>query len=127
MSILVYHGSKTPIQAFDSTKHLSGYYPGFYTTSDKSRAESFGSNLYQMQIEPSKFYQISGSKADELKMIAKQAGFFVNNGSGSGESKYLHQQGYHGIQRGNEFIIFKPDVTTVDFGSFREWLSVSET
>ena len=126
MNILVFHGSKTPIQAFDSSKHLSGYYPGFYTTSDRELARWHGNNLYQMQIDSSKFYQLVPRTANNLKVMAKQAGFYVNNGSGSGEAKYLASQGYHGIRRGTEFIIFQPEQTTVDFGSFREWLVAVE-
>ena len=78
---LVYHGSPTPFAGFDAKKQTSGYYPGFYMT------------------------------ADDLKDMARAAGFETRAASGSGEVKYLLSLGYHGIQRGVEYIVFKPEAT----------------
>ncbi len=105
--LTVYHGSKVPVEKLDPSKQVSGYYPGFYTTSDEIRAATFGSHIFTLQIDPSKFYHLKDDKqAEMLKNEARQAGYYVNSGSGTGEVKYLKDQGYHGIRRGNEFIVF---------------------
>lgn len=113
--MVVYHGSKTPITAFDSKKHLSGYYPGFYTTPDTGLLKNFGDIVYSMRIDPEKFYWLDSKSADELKHKARAAGFSVSGGSGSGEARYLASLGYHGIRRGSEYILFDPSVSASSF------------
>ena len=106
----VYHGSKTPLTQFDSKKQLSGYYPGFYTTSEEERAKSHGDNITQLTIYEDKFYSLDNpQKADELKDMAAKAGFRTSSASGYAEVQYLKQEGYAGIRRGNEFIVFEPE------------------
>src|ERR1022692_4099783 len=107
-TIPVFHGSPEIIDKFDMKKQISGYYPGFYTTSEKGKAESFGKHIYQFDIDPEKFYSLDNSKAaDELKEIARISGYRVGSGSGHGETLYLKDKGYFGIKRGNEYILFQ--------------------
>ena len=109
-SLEVHHGTASPLVKWDKSKHLSGYYPGFYTTSDRGRATTHGANIYSFDVAHMRFFPLDTPKAaDELKKEARRAGYFVNTGSGSGEVKYLTDQGYDGIKRGNEYIIFNPE------------------
>lgn len=128
MKILVYHGSKNNIQAFDSKNQVSGYYPGFYTTTDLNLAKSFGKILYSMTIDGSKFYQLSD--ADELKANARKAGYNTSSGSGYNDVKFLQDLGYQGIQRGIEYIIFNPSLSAKNFqqinSNFKEWIKTTQ-
>lgn len=109
--VAVYHGSKNPIEKLDPTKHQSGYYPGFYTFIDPEYSKTFGNYLYQLHINPDEFFTMTDG--DMLKQEAQQAGFRVSGGSGYGEVQYLKSQGYKGIKRGKEFIIFDPQKITL--------------
>lgn len=127
MKIQVFHGSKNPILKFDIKKNLSGYYPGFYTSSSKDLAKRFGDIIYSMIIEEDKFYEITD--AEELKKKAREAGFNTTQGSGYPESKYLQADGYQGIKRGIEYIVFDPSNSVFDFKleeslimSFNKWV-----
>ncbi len=103
----VFHGSQLPIMSWDSSRHASGYYPGFYAWNDPNAAKRHGANVYELQIDDSAFYTITD--ADMLKREAKKAGFPSTNGSGFQDVQYLKSQGYKGIKRGNEYIIFNPE------------------
>lgn len=105
--INVYHGSKTPIESWDSTKHLSGYYPGFYAWTDRNKARNHGEHVYQLAIDTKRFYLMKSG--DELKKLAIDAGFPTTMGSGFQDVKYLKSQGYKGIIRGEEHIVFNPE------------------
>jgi len=104
--IKVYHGSKYPIHEWDISKHLSGYYPGFYTWRDPQSAYKHGQHVYELEIDESSFYQMKDS--DLLKRKASEAGFSVTQGSGYQDVQYLKSMGYDGIIRGQEYIVFDP-------------------
>lgn len=95
----VFHGSSKEIEAFDLSLQLSGFYPGLYTTTDIERAKSFGNIIHTLEITGD-YFLLTPELADILQ---KQSG---HSGSGSGVVQILKDQGYSGIQRGNEFIIF---------------------
>ncbi|RTK96647.1 MAG: hypothetical protein EKK64_03420 [Neisseriaceae bacterium] len=130
MQITVFHGSKAPIANFDSKKNLSGYYPGFYTTSSEDKARTFGSILYSMLINDDKFYVLNDLQDSELlKKSARENGFLSTQGSGYQDVAYLKKIGYEGIKRGIEYIIFEPEKTVNDFQlreskemSFSKWI-----
>lgn len=105
--ITVYHGSKTPIVRWDRSRHLSGYYPGFYTWPDAERAKQHGNYVYMLGIDDSEFFDLKN--ADELKSRARAAGFPVTMGSGFQDVAYLKSIGYKGIKRGSEYIVFDPE------------------
>lgn len=106
----VYHGSKIPIERWDNSRHLSGYYPGFYAWPDKAKAMQHGTHVYELEIDDSKFYHLEDSKdSEELKSKARQSGFPVTFGSGHQDVAYLKSLGYKGIKRGLEYIIFSPE------------------
>jgi len=111
MSLIeVFHGTNNPLEIFNSKKQLSGYYPGFYVSSSKEKALAFGNNIYTFMLQPSKYYEINNEEdSKELKEIANKNGYRISMGSGSGESKYLRDIGYHGINRGIEYIVFEPE------------------
>lgn len=104
---VVYHGSKTPINQWDASKHMSGYYPGFYAWPDPVRAHEHGEHVYQLDVDDSQFYRLTDS--DELKTQAREAGFHPTQGSGYQDVAYLKDQGYRGLTRGNEYIVFNPE------------------
>lgn len=104
--IAVYHGSKRPINNWVAGKQRSGYYPGLYAWPDLEKAKSHGDYIYKLNIDPEKLYHMQNG--DELKRQASQAGFRTSSGSGYQDVGYLKQQGYEGILRGREFIIFDP-------------------
>jgi len=107
--ITVYHGTNSPINSWDPSRQLSGYYPGFYTSSKLEYAKQHGAKyIYQLSVDESDFYSITSQNSDEVKKQAGRDGFQVFNGSGVGEVEYLKHQGYRGIRRGIEFIIFDP-------------------
>lgn len=106
---VVYHGTPEPLAGFNPKKQQSGYYPGFYTTSDPERARSHGGLIYSFQIEEDRYFAVTRDNAEKLKQDAKLAGFWVNMGSGTGEARYLASLGYHGIRRGDEYIVFSPE------------------
>ncbi len=111
--VTVYHASPVPVDSW--TKHdkqVSGYYPGLYTFLDLDYVAEFGKYFYKIEIDPSEFYEIKD--ADDLKKQAKSAGFFTTNGSGYWECQYLKSQGYQGIKRGREFILFYPEKHRID-------------
>ena len=111
-SLTVYHGTKSPIERFDPSRQLSGYYPGFYTTSDEGRARTVhGQVVYSFEIDPERFFPIDRANEDRVKAEAGRAGFRTSQGSGWGEVQYLKSQGYAGIRRGTEYIVFEPDKT----------------
>lgn len=112
----VYHGSRSPIDQWDSSKHFSGYYPGFYTFSDRDQATKFGNHVYAIDIDPSKFYSVTHLNADTIKKDARKAGFRVSGGSGAGEAEYLKSRGFEGIKRGMEYIIFHPEKYSLQEG-----------
>jgi len=108
--IKVYHGTKDDLNGFNKSKQKSGYYPGFYVTSSKDMASTFGNNIYTFMLQPSKYYEINGNDdAEGLKNIAREKGYWVTSGSGSEESRYLKDLGKHGIKRGVEYIVFEPE------------------
>lgn len=130
MQITVFHGSKTPITHFDSKKHISGYYPGFYATSEEINAKNFGTNIYSMIIKDEKFYPLNNLEdSEDLKTSARKAGFLSTQGSGYQDVEYLKSIGYEGIRRGTEYIIFEPERSISQFQikeskemSFNKWI-----
>lgn len=110
--ISVFHGSDNPFEGFDPSKSESGYYTGFYVTSDINMSESFGHMIYEFKLTPSKYYYLPDNKASEdLKIDASKAGHNVNGGSGHGECEYLKSLGYHGIRRGKTYVVFDPETS----------------
>lgn len=104
---VVYHGSKSPIEKWDSSRHMSGYYPGFYAWPDPDEAMNHGQYVYELDVTDSSFYNLEDS--DELKQQARASGFPSTNGSGYQDVEFLKSLGYKGIKRGNEYIIFNPE------------------
>lgn len=112
---IVFHGTETPFAGFDKNKQLSGYYPGFYCTSEKNHAKVHGGLVYTGEINEEKFFEMKPGKEDDLKMQARKAGFSYRMGSGSEECKYLQQLGYEGIKRGVVYIVFDPEKSLRNF------------
>jgi len=109
-TIEVYHGTNNSLDRFDQSQQRSGYYPGFYASSLKENALTFGDNIYRFILQPSKYYEINNEHDSKiLKEIASKNGYHVSMGSGFGESQYLKDIGYHGINRGIEYIVFEPE------------------
>jgi hypothetical protein len=108
-SLVVYHGSFSKEIIFDPRKQESGYYPGFYTTTNESLAKTYGAWIHQFSLDDSRFFDIeSNIVADQVKQAARKAGFNTNAGSGHGDVEYLKSLGYEGIRRGIEYIVFNP-------------------
>lgn len=105
--VTVYHGSKSPIDKWDSSRHLSGYYPGFYTWPDAEKAKLHGPYVYKLDINDSEFFDLED--ADDLKRRARKAGFPSTMGSGYQDVAYLKSLGYKGLKRGDEHIVFHPE------------------
>ena len=104
---VIYHGSKNPIEQWDSSRHLSGYYPGFYAWPELAKAKQHGEYVYTFNVDDSLFYQMNDP--EELKTQAKANGFPTTSGSGFQDVSYLKSLGYKGIKRGMEYIIFNPE------------------
>ena len=112
--ISVYHGSTEKLITFDPQKSKSGYYPGFYTTTNPSLSTTYGTFVHEYKLDPSKYFDIPNNKAaNDIKTQAKKAGFNPNIGSGYGESEYLKSLGYQGIRIGigTVFIVFNPQTS----------------
>jgi 2'-5' RNA ligase len=77
----------------------SGFYPGIHYTTMKSRAEEFG-DVGQYYIK-GPFKDLSDNAIE--KVMVDETG---HSGSGYYLAKKLWEQGYKGIQRGNEYIVF---------------------
>lgn len=109
-STVVFHGAKSKVEDWSKPQaQRSGYYPGVYAATDPELTKRFGSNLYGIEVDHDKFYDLSDPKAaDELKREADRAGYPISQGSGWPESRYLKDKGYQGIRRGGEYIIFNP-------------------
>lgn len=103
----VYHGSVQPISVWDRSRHVSGYYPGFYAWPERESAQKHGQYVYELNVDDGTFYTLSN--ADDLKVQARKAGFPVTSGSGHQDVEYLKSLGYKGIRRGKEYIIFSPE------------------
>jgi hypothetical protein len=112
--ISVYHGSKTPIEIFDNTKQISGFYPGFYTSYDKNKAQQWGQFIYEFKINPSLFFPLTLDNMKQIDVLAAKNGFGQTSGSGYPIAKYLKSLGYKGINRGTEYILFDPTEFTVE-------------
>ena len=69
-----------------------------------------GKNLTKVDLSKANLYEIGvdGITSQSLKNEAKKAGYDVRNASGYAESEYLKKQGYDGIKRGNEVVLFDP-------------------
>lgn len=102
----VYHGSQSPIDKWDSSRHVSGYYPGFYAWPERDWAAKHGKHVYELQIDDNQFYDLKDG--DDLKRQAKEAGFY-SPASGYQDVLYLKSRGYKGIKRGREYIVFDPE------------------
>jgi hypothetical protein len=106
---ILYHGTNEKFDGFYSGRQVSGYYPGFYVTTEEHVAQSFGSNVIKFISEPLKLYDINNEyDSEELKKKARLSGVYVSQGSGYPEAKYLENNGYDGIRRGEEIILFNP-------------------
>jgi hypothetical protein len=104
-TITTYHGTKTPHEGdYDLKHHKSGFYPGIYSTTDKSRAAEHGTHVYENRLH-GKHFEIKDNKHAEA--LSKEAG--GHSGSGAPVARMLQDRGYTGIKRGNEYITFHPD------------------
>jgi len=100
----------------------SGHYKGTYFyvgLSAESKALEHGKNLTKVDIENANLYELGedGQTSQSLKNEAKKAGYDTRDASGYAESEYLKKQGYDGIKRGNEIVLFEPkkfEVKTVE-------------
>ena len=107
--VIVYHGSNEKFRGFDMDKQLSGYYPGFYVTTDKELSSTFGNFVYSFELL-GRYYDLPDNTAAAiLKDEARTAGHNVNEGSGYGECEYLKLVGYDGIRRGKTYTVFNPE------------------
>lgn len=108
--IVVFHGTNHSLDNFSKEKQISGYYPGFYVSTSEEFARDFGRIVYQF-IFSGKLYEINtNDDSKELKRMARAAGYPSRNASGFEEAKYLEDNGYAGIKRGKEYIIFNPEI-----------------
>ena len=99
----LYHGSNAEnLKQFDLDYQKSGFYPGIYATSDEKRAKEFGKNIYEIKVD-GKFFEFD-SREQEDQMVQETG----TRGSGDSLVKKLEKDGFVGIKRGNEFIIFNP-------------------
>lgn len=102
-NLQLYHGTDTEPEL----GQVSGYYPGTYSFTDKNDAEKWNKkNTYSTKIDINRIYNLDHGKADWLKSEARKLGFGHSNGNGSAEVQYLKSQGYIGMRRGNEIILF---------------------
>jgi hypothetical protein len=110
--MIVYHGSKEPFDGWNPEMQRSGYYRGFRTTTNRKTAETFGPHIVALLVpEKARFYVVPNEiTARALKAQARLQGFGFSQGSGHPESTYLETRGFAGIQRGEEFIIFYPEL-----------------
>lgn len=109
-NLVVYHGSEDKWKGFDNEKQLSGYYRGFYVTTDENIATQFGGNVNTFYAKSLNLYTLNNDQdANQLKQNARKEGYYVTEGSGYPESKYLEENGYDGIKRGKEIILFNPE------------------
>lgn len=102
-----FRGSNYAPDADKSRYTPSGYYYGtyYYVTDDaEQRAQRHGKYVTKQDLSGLRIYQLED--ADQLKREAAQAGYFVTQGSGYNECKYLKAQGYDGLQRGVEVVVF---------------------
>jgi hypothetical protein len=112
-----YHSSEKPIDNFlplnKFNQNKSGYYNGVYFFLKKDNAFEFNKkgHIYKINIDNLKLYDLIDG--DLLKKEAREAGFFINQGSGN-ESMYLKKIGFDGIKRGNEIIIFEPEKLKIE-------------
>lgn len=97
-----YHGSNQIITTLDLSFQKSGFYQGFYSTTDIERAKEFGSYLYEFTLAGEYFEILNAEHGEKL---TKESG---HSGSGMNVVKLLKDQGYSGIKRGNEYITFDP-------------------
>ena len=91
----------------------SGHYKGTYFyvgLNAESKALEHGKNLTKVDLSKANLYEIDGKEvtSQTLKSEAKKAGYDVRDASGYAESEYLKKQGYDGIKRGNEVVLFEP-------------------
>jgi len=91
----------------------SGHYKGTYFyvgLSAESKALEHGKNLTKVDIGKANLYELGedGQTSQSLKKEAKKAGYDTRDASGYAESEYLKKQGYDGIKRGNEIVLFEP-------------------
>ena len=92
----------------------SGHYKGTYFyigLNSESKALEHGENLSRVNISGANLYElgINGITFQTLKNEAKKAGYDTRDASGYPESEYLKNQGYDGIKRGNEVVLFEPE------------------
>jgi hypothetical protein len=96
----LYHGSKILFKDFDNSKQISGFYPGVYLAKNEKMASEFGKYIYEVEVRGSFFEFDSPKHEDEL---LKESG---RTSSGWLLAEKLKDQGYVGIKRGNEYIVF---------------------
>jgi len=97
----------------------SGHYKGTYFyvgLNAESKALEHGENLSKVDLEKANLYEIGvdGITSQTLKNEAKKAGYDTRDASGYAESEYLKKQGYDGIKRGNEVVLFEPKKFATD-------------
>ena len=106
-STVVYHAGEYTVGKSFPEKQQSGYYRGLYVSTNETLASNHGTNVKKFTLKPD--IKLWTGNGDDLKGIARKAGYSVTMGSGYGESKYLEDVGYDGLQRGQEIVLFNPD------------------
>lgn len=98
----LYHGSKILFKEFDKSKQISGFYPGIYLASTKEMASDFGKYIYEVEVK-GQFFEFESNQHEEK--LLKESG---RTSSGWLLAEKLKEDGYIGIKRGKEYIVFEP-------------------
>jgi hypothetical protein len=98
----LYHGSKSMFKEFDKAKQISGFYPGVYLASTKEMAFDFGKYIYEVEVK-GQFFEFESNQHEEK--LLKESG---RTSSGWLLAEKLKEDGYIGIKRGKEYIVFEP-------------------
>ena len=103
--VILYHSSDVEFTGFKEGAQKSGYYPGFYTSVEPDMAAQHGAKHFAFDASELSIFKLEN--ADALKKEARAAGFETTEGSGKGEVEYLKSQGFDGMQRGKEVVVFE--------------------
>jgi hypothetical protein len=97
----LYHGSKNIFKDFDKSKQISGFYPGVYLASTKEMASDFGKYIYEVEVK-GQFFEFESNQHEEK--LLKESG---RTSSGWLLAEKIKDDGYIGIKRGKEYIVFE--------------------
>lgn len=97
--MILFHASNEIFEKPSLDFHKSGFYPGFYASKTPELAQSYGTYLYMFEITGD-FKEINSQNED---LLLKESG---RTSSGYLLAEKLKAEGYSGIIRGNEVIIF---------------------